>query len=486
MRNNGERDFMKLTEKRSKLVVTIGPSTDNYEVLKTLILAGATCIRANFSHGSYEEQKKKFDLGKQLSKDLHVPISLMLDTKGPEIRIGKMKNGIQEIQPNSEITILTDSESFANLEGEPNKLSVSYDMSQDVKVGDTVLFDDGKLTSKVIDVKPGIVVVKTVNGHNLKTNKRINLPGVDFTLPFLSEKDVRDVLFGIENEINYVAASFVNSAENVHSLRKLLNDNGGSHIQIISKIESRLGIDNIDEIIEASDGIMVARGDLGLEIDYYDVPYYEKMLIRKCREAGKPVIVATQMLDSMENNPHPTRAEVTDVYYATELGADSTMLSGESATGKYPLLAVETMATINKRAEKEFYDEYYYNIQLEEVRRNSDPNSKRAKIAYKVANWTRLGEYKFAVVLSRTGQLLKEVAKFRPNTTIVGVVNDSKLLGEFGVISSVWMSLDSLELFEKIRLDKHEAVKALLPYGLEKGDKFLVVQNDLVYEFSYE
>ncbi|RMX36087.1 pyruvate kinase [Mycoplasmopsis fermentans] len=475
---------MNITDKRSKLVITVGPSSDNYKMLRSLIEAGATCVRANFSHGDHAEQLNKFVLVQKISKDLHLPISLMLDTKGPEIRLGKMKDGKQEIPANKEIKVWTTKEKYETVEGTEKELTVAYDMAQDLVVGNQVLFDDGKLSTIVtkVDRKAGYVVVKTLNKHLLKTNKRINLPGVDFSLPFLAQKDIDDVKFGIKNGINYVAASFVNSSKNVQELRKLLDDNGGKHVKIISKIESHLGTKNIDEIIQASDGVMVARGDLGLEIPYYDVPYFEKIMIRKCREAGKPVVVATQMLDSMENSPQPTRAEVTDVYYATEMGADSTMLSGESASGNYPLEAVTVMSKINKRAESEFYDKNYYDVQLEEIRKNSS-NSKRSRIAYDVANRTRYGDYKFAVVLSRTGQLLSEVAKFRPNTLIVGILNDENLIGGFGVTSSVWVSLDSIELFAKIKKDKSKALNALKPYGVKKGDRFLVVENESITEF---
>ncbi|MFV8470364.1 pyruvate kinase [Mycoplasma sp. VS509_3] len=473
---------MKITDKRTKLVATIGPSSDNYDMLLSLVENGVTTIRANFSHGSHEEQLNKFKLGKRVSQELKIPVSLMLDTKGPEIRIGKMKDGAQVVQSGSEVLIHTTSDKYQTLEGTATEITVAYDMAQDLAVGNQVLIDDGKLSTVVTEVGKGYVKVKAENTHKLKTNKRVNLPGVDFSLPFLAEKDINDVKFGIENGINYVAASFVNSARNVKELRKLLDENGGSHIQIFSKIESYLGCVNIDEIIEASDGIMVARGDLGLEIPYYDVPYYEKMMIRKCREAGKPVIVATQMLDSMENSPHPTRAEVTDVYYAVELGADSTMLSGESANGLFPLEAVKTMSAISRRAEKEFYARNYYDVQLEKVWANSDQSNKRSQIAYKIAEKTKDGKYKFVVTLSRTGTLLKEVAKFRPNSTIIGVVNNPLLVNAFGSYSSVWTSVDSEALFPLIKKDHKNAVTALEPYGIQKGDQFLVVENDVITE----
>ncbi|APJ38444.1 pyruvate kinase [Mycoplasmopsis pullorum] len=473
---------MNLTEKRSKLITTIGPSSDNYDTMRALIENGATAIRANFSHGSYDEQLNKFVLAKKISSDLNIPVSLILDTKGPEIRVGKMKDGAQVIKASTELTIWSTKEKYENFEGTETEITVAYDMSKDLIVGNQVLLDDGKLSTIVTEVGDGYVKAIAENTHKLKTNKRINLPGVDFSLPFLAEKDINDVKFGIKNGVDYIAASFVNSAKNVRELRKLLDENGGQHVQIISKIESHLGVMNIEEIINESDAIMVARGDLGLEIPYYDVPYYQKIMIRKCRELGKPVVVATQMLDSMENNPHPTRAEVTDVYFATELGADSTMLSGESANGDFPVEAVKVMSNINKRAEKEFYEKTYYDVQLEQVRKNSDYFDKRSIIAYDVANKVRRGDYKFAVVLSRTGQLLKEVAKFRPNTAIIGILDNADLIGGFGITSSVFTSLDSKRLFSEIKKDHNKALEALAPYGAQPGDKYLVVENTSITE----
>ncbi|UVD81858.1 pyruvate kinase [Mycoplasma iguanae] len=469
---------MKLTDKKTKIIATIGPSSNNYETLKELVLAGVTTVRANFSHGTHEEQNGKFELAKQISKELNVPISLMLDTKGPEIRIGQMKDGAQKITANSKIKIFTGSKQFKEHVGTSSEITVSYQMDKDLKVGDLVLIDDGKLKTVVLDIKKGEILVEAQNDHKLKTNKRINLPGVEFSLPFLAKKDIADIKFGIKKGINYVAASFVNSAANIKELRTLLNENGGKHVQIIAKIESHVGTVKIDEIIKVSDGIMVARGDLGLEIPFQDVPYYQKKIIRKCRLAGKPVIVATQMLDSMENHPHPTRAEVTDVYWATELGADSTMLSGESAQGDFPLLAVKTMATINERAEREFYQKLFYDMQLKAMIASS--KGKRAEIAKEIALTCQKDKVDYVVVLSRTGKLLKEVAKFRPNAPIIGILNDEAMIGAFGVTSSVYTSLDSLELFKEIKQDSAKAIDAVKPYGIKKGDIVLVVENDKI------
>ncbi|MBD5423358.1 MAG: pyruvate kinase [Mycoplasma sp.] len=475
---------MQFIDKRSKLIGTIGPSSEKYEVLKELVLSGLTCVRANFSHGTHEEQKAKFENAKKVQKELNIPISIMLDTKGPEIRLGKMKDGAQLIKPNTEVVIHTKEEDYKNVVGDEKTWTVSYRMDRDVKRGDKIVFDDGKLITEVVSVQDGLINIVTKNQHLLKTNKRINIPGVEFSLPFLSEKDKNDVIFGIEQGIDYIAASFVNSAKDVNDLRNILKENNGLHIKIISKIESQTGINNIDAIIEASDGVMIARGDLGLEIPYYDVPFYEKSIIRKCRKAGKPVIVATQMLDSMEKTPQPTRAEVTDVYWATELGADSTMLSGESASGDFPVEAVKVMSTINLRAEKEFYKKLYYPVQLEEVWENSSKDL-RNKIAYNIAKKAMNGNYKYIIVRSQTGELLSEIAKYRPNAAIIGLVGDEKQIEKFGVTNSVFVSLDSIKLFNEVKDDFKKAREALKPFYPKSGDKFLVVDRHKEEEFTF-
>ncbi|MBN0970440.1 pyruvate kinase [Mycoplasma phocoeninasale] len=465
---------MNFNEQKTKIVATIGPASENYEVMKRIIEAGVSTIRVNFSHGNPETHKNKFETARAISKELDIPISLMLDTKGPEIRIGKMKNDLCYIAPKSTLSIKTDEESYKNLIGDEKTISISYRMDKDVKAGNQVLLDDGKLVTIVKEVKQMEVIVETVNGHNLKTNKRVNIPGVDFSIPFLSDKDKEDIKWGAGYKVDYIAASFVNSAKNVLEIRKILDENNGKHIQIISKIESQTAINNIDEIIQASDGIMIARGDLGLEIPYYDVPYYEKRIIRKCRLAGKEVIVATQMLDSMENVPLPTRAEVTDVYFAVEIGADATMLSGETASGKYPYEAVSTMSKIAKRAEKEYYTDPFYAHQIEKVANNP---SSRMLIAYEVAKILEKGEYKFAVVLSHSGKLLKEISKYRPNSYIIGVVSDEKLVWSFGVTSSVFCERHSEAVRALIKYN-HEAANTILEkYGAKKGDKFIVVDS---------
>ena len=466
------------TQKRTKLIATIGPASEKKETMKHLFLAGMTTVRLNFSHGDHEEQGKRIITVKEIIKDTRLPLSIMLDTKGPEIRIGKIKNGKQEINASQKITIYTDEESYKK-ETNIGELSVSYDMSKDISVGKTILIDDGKLQLEVLSIKPGIVKTIAKNNHVVKTNKRVNLPGTKFSMPFLSKKDINDIRFGAQNKVDFIAASFVNTPEDILHIRRILKEENAEHIQIFAKIESQYAVDHFDEIAEVTDGVMIARGDLGLEIPYYEVPVAQKMMIRAMRQLGKPVIVATQMLDSMETNPHPTRAEVTDVYVATEMGADATMLSGESAAGEYPLKTVKVMSIINERAEKEFYNKVYYKEYLKNLPKATN---KREEISKHVTLKTQNGEYKYAVVLSRTGKLLTEVSKYRPNTNILGVTNDPKQTTQFGVTSSVFMETN-VNKFTEIKSRKENSASVVEKFGGKTGDKYLVVENDKIEEF---
>ena len=458
--------------KRTKIITTIGPASEDIVIMKKLFDAGMTTIRLNFSHGNYEEHGNRIKNAKKIMLETGLPISIMLDTKGPEIRIGKVKDGSLKIEENVIIKIFTDIDSFEKETG-LNELSVSYDMSKDLEIGKLILVDDGKLQLKVVDLKPGIIMAKSLNHHIVKTNKRINLPGTDFTMPFLSKKDKEDIRFGIRNGIDFIAASFVNTPNDVISIKKILKEEKAEHIQIFSKIESQFAVDNFDKILEETDGVMIARGDLGLEIPYYDVPIVQKMIIRKMRNVGKPVIVATQMLDSMEKNPSPTRAEVTDVYFAVELGADATMLSGESAAGEYPEKAVSVMAKINKRAETEFYNKIYYEKYLKTLLNTTDYRSKKAK---EITLRAKDGKYRYVVVRSNTGKLLTQIAKYRPNTDIIGVVQDKKIVTTFGITSSVFMCTD-ISSYSKIKSNHDNAKFVIKKFGANEGDKFLVVDN---------
>jgi len=464
--------------KRTKVITTIGPSTHQKEKIKELYENGMNTIRLNFSHGSFEEHGARIQAVKELRSEFGWPISILLDTKGPEIRVGKFKNGALQVTAKDHIMIYTDEKSYLEKECGHGEMTVAYDMSKDLKAGDQILIDDGKLELIVDKVEPSkhLIHATAFNTYKVKTNKRVNLPGIEFSMPFLAKKDVEDIKYGIEQKVDYIAASFVNNAENVKQIRAILKEHGQEDIQIISKIESQVGLNNIDAIIKESDGIMVARGDLGLEIPYYDVPYWEKVLIRKCRAAGKIVIVATQMLESMTDNPSPTRAEVTDVYLAVELGADATMLSGESAAGLYPVITTSTMTTIAKRAEVEFYDKLYYKKQLADARKTT--KGARAVIANKVAEVAFDGKYRFAVVLSKTGKLLKTVSKFRPNVTILGVSTVERLWTAFGAWSSIYMNIiPSLN-----NITEETITEIAKKWGAVTGERILIVRNEDVRE----
>ena len=475
---------MNFTEKRTKIITTIGPATNSFEAIKALAQSGMTTIRLNFSHGTKESQLANLEYTKKASIELGFPISIMLDTKGPEIRVGKIKDGGAQIAKGQLITIKTGEDDFSTHIGNEKEFSVSYKMHLDVKKGDKILFDDGKLVTFVQKVQDNEIIVKTENAHFLKTNKRINLPGIDFSLPFLSEKDKSDIKFGIKHGINYIAASFTNSAKDVEEIRSILKEENAEHIKIMPKIESILGVKNIDEIIKVSDGIMIARGDLGLEVPFEDVPIIEKHIIEKCRELAKPSIVATQMLDSMEKLPIPTRAEVTDVYFAVYMGADCTMLSGESASGLFPILSVSTMAKIAMRAEREYYSDKNYSKKLEVTFKNLE-DTKRNRIAIDVARRAANGQYKYAVVLSETGQTLDSVSKLRPNLAIIGVVSKENLIGAFGISASVFNSNIGPKLYNKMRKDTKLARETLGSYNIQKGDKYLVVHSENIEEFTY-
>ena len=327
--------------RRTKLVCTIGPASENEEILTKIIEAGMNASRHNFSHGDHEEHKGRMVKVREISKKLGKEVAILLDTKGPEIRTGKFEPSKVELTAGTEFTIYAGAEDVI---GDTTKCSVTYaGLAKDVKAGDTILIDDGLVGLEVVSVEGNAVKCVVRNTGLVGTHKGVNVPGVSIKLPAMTDKDRADLIFGCEMGVNMVAASFIRKAEDVKAIREVLIANGGADIQIFSKIENQEGVDNIDAIIEASDGIMVARGDLGVEIPMEDVPSVQKMIIEKCNNAGKPVITATQMLDSMMRNPRPTRAEVSDVTNAILDGTDAIMLSGESANGSWPVEAVETM-----------------------------------------------------------------------------------------------------------------------------------------------
>ncbi len=333
--------------RRTKIVCTLGPATDDVAVMKELIQRGLDVARVNFSHGTYESHKKMIEKLKQAREELSAPIPLLLDTKGPEIRIGTFKQNKIRLEQGDKFTLTTE-----EVEGTQERVSVSYaDMPKDLQKGSCVFIDDGLIELEVQSIVGHEVNCVVINGGVLSSRKGVNLPGVQVNLPSMTEKDVSDLKFAVENGFDYVAASFIRSASDVIKIRRVMEENGGESLGVIAKIETREGVDNIDEILEVSDGIMVARGDLGVEIPPEEVPLVQKMLIAKANKRSKPVITATQMLESMVKSPRPTRAEANDVANAIFDGSDAIMLSGETAMGAYPCEAVATMARIAEKTE---------------------------------------------------------------------------------------------------------------------------------------
>ena len=400
--------------KKTKIVCTLGPVSENEETLRELIKNGLNVCRLNFSHGSHEEHKGRMDLVKKLREELNMPTAILLDTKGPEIRTGKFDVPEVLLEEGQTFTI-----TMKDVMGNKEMCTVSYKgLANDVKAGDTILIDDGLVGLTVKEVNGDDIVCEVQNSGIVKNHKGVNVPGVKVNLPAITEKDRSDIEFGIEQGIDFIAASFVRKVSDVLAIREILEENNATHIKIISKIENQEGVDNLDEIIEVSDGIMVARGDLGVEIPTEEIPVVQKLMIKKCNEAGKPVITATQMLDSMIRNPRPTRAEVTDVANAIYDGTDAIMLSGETAAGKYPVEAVKTMATIAKRAEETMRN-----------RRTKINKSKNVTDAISYATCTTAMDLDARAILSSTasGHTARMVSKFRPDCPIIATTSDESV-----------------------------------------------------------
>ena len=340
---------MKANLRKTNIVGTIGPASESEEVFTELVKAGLNVARINFSHGGYEENATKIETIKRVRKTLNQPVALMLDTKGPEIRTGKLESGDEKVTINEgqTFTFIHD-----DIIGNETKTSIGYkNLYQDVVPGARILVDDGAIEFEVVEIVGKDIVCKALNTARLGSRKTVNVPGLKLNLPALSPKDIDDITKGITAGFDFIAASFVRRASDVHEIRNLLNSNGGEDVQIIAKIESQEGIDNFEEILELVDGIMIARGDMGVEIPMEQVPVVQKRFIKRCKEMGKPVITATQMLESMQSNPRPTRAEVSDVANAVYDRTSCIMLSGECAMGKYPVVCVETMVKISKNIE---------------------------------------------------------------------------------------------------------------------------------------
>ena len=405
--------------RKTKIVCTIGPASESVEKLVELINSGLNVCRLNFSHGDFEEHGARIVNIREAAKQTGKTVGILLDTKGPEIRTNTMENGAIELEEGSEIIV-----SMTEVVGTTEKFSITYPgLIDDVHVGSKILLDDGLIGLEVLDINKtdGEIKTKVLNPGTLKNKKGVNVPNVSVNLPGITEKDASDIVFGIEQGIDFIAASFVRRASDVLEIRELLEKHNAAHIQIISKIENQEGVDNIKEILEVSDGLMVARGDLGVEIPAEEVPLVQKDLIKQCNALGKPVITATQMLDSMQRNPRPTRAEASDVANAIFDGTDAIMLSGETAAGSYPVEAVQTMHSIASRAEQALN----YSEILQQRSKQVGPSITDA-IGQSVVH-TALNLNASAIVApTESGYTAKIVSKYRPQSPIVAVAaNDS-------------------------------------------------------------
>lgn len=411
--------------RRTKIVCTLGPATNDVEIMKKLIENGLDAARINFSHGTYESHAETIAKLKQAREELNAPIPLILDTKGPEIRIKTFKEGKIRLEEDAQFTLTT-----REMEGDETIVSVTYaDLPKDLQKGSRVLIDDGLIELRVDSIEDTDVHCTVINGGNISSRKGVNLPGVKVNLPSLMEKDISDLKFGVENGFDIVAASFIRSAADVVNIRRVLEENGGENMHIISKIENQEGVENIDSILEVSDGIMVARGDLGVEIPPEEVPLVQKRLIAKANMRGKPVITATQMLESMVHSPRPTRAEANDVANAIFDGSDAIMLSGETAAGAYPLEAVETMARIAKKTESSID----YGSKMVGI---TEPARVNITNAISRAACNAAAELNTAAIstITRSGFTARMISKHRPICPLLASTSDERVWRQMNLI----------------------------------------------------
>ncbi len=423
--------------RKTKIICTLGPSTDQDDVLKSLIEEGMNVARFNFSHGTHEEQLGRLNRLKALRTELKKPVAALLDTKGPEIRLREIMGGRAELKDGQLFTLTTEA-----ITGDAERVSITYkNLPNDIKEGNRILIDDGLIEMEVLEIKPvsgaapdkdgqvpADIICRVKNGGMISNKKGVNVPNVPLSMPYVSEQDYLDICFGVEQDYDFIAASFVRTADDVLEIRKILEEKGGEDIGIIAKIENMQGVDNIDEIIRVSDGVMVARGDMGVEIPLEDVPVLQKMIIKKVCEAGKVVITATQMLDSMMKHPRPTRAEATDVANAIYDGTSAIMLSGETAAGMYPADALKTMVRIAIRTEQDIN-------YLQRFRQRYSLSNPDVTNAISHATCTMSADLNAAAIItvSKSGRTARMVSKYRPCSPIVGGCVTEKVYRQLGL-----------------------------------------------------
>ena len=450
--------------RKTKIVCTLGPSTDNEAVLREMMLAGMNVARFNFSHQSIPEHKERFDLVKKVRDEMGLPIAIMLDTKGPEIRLGTIEGGRAELTADSVFKLTT-----ADVVGNSGIASITHKgLPKDVDVGSRILIDDGLIELSVISKTECEIVCRVINGGVISTRKGINVPGVRLSLPFVSEKDREDIIFGARYGFDFIAASFTRSSNDILEIRKILEEIDCKHVKIIAKIENAEGVDNIDDILRVADGIMVARGDMGVEIPFETLPAIQKMLIKKAYMAGKQVITATQMLESMIKNPRPTRAEATDVANAIYDGTSAIMLSGETAAGMYPVEAVKTMAKIATSTESEIN----YVTRFKNRQYNHSSNV-AAAISHATCTTAHDLNASAIITVTKTGQTARMISKYRPFSPIIGCSSDKTVLRQ---LNMSW-GVTPLLIDEKSNTDElfEHAVARAEEEGLVKSGDLTVI-----------
>ena len=454
--------------RKTKIICTIGPASANEETLTQMFLAGMDVARLNFSHGTHEEHQEKIDLIKKVREKLGRPVPIMLDTKGPEYRIRTFENGPITLREGDSFTFTVE-----DVPGNQERVSVNYaGLCKDLQVGNKILVNNGLVVFEVKELTDKEIICTTLVGGTLSDRKSMSFPNKVLSGPYLSEQDKADLLFGIQNDVDFVAASFVSDRDDVLSLRKFLNENGGENIEIIAKIENQSGVDNIEAICEGCEGIMIARGDLGVEIPFVQVPSVQKKLISKCRALGRRVITATEMLESMIQNPRPTRAEISDVANAVYDGSSAVMLSGESAAGKYPVEAVRSMAQICEYTEQNI--RYKKRFQTNEFRIENTLDA----ISHATCTMSIDVGAKAIVVCSVSGITARMVSRFRSPVDIVGMTTDPKAWRKLALSWGVTPMLS--EKFSSVDVMVYKAREcAKTALGLQKGDMVVVTAGPI-------
>lgn len=449
--------------RKTKIVCTVGPACRTEEVFEKMCKAGMNVARLNFSHGTHEEQQQNIDMVKRVREKLNMPIAILLDTKGPEYRIKTFKNKSVTVKDGDEFTFTT-----REVEGDETVVSVNYDgLVDDLSVGDRVLVNNGLVIFEVKEIKDKDVICEVITGGELSNRKSMSFPNKVLNRAYLSEQDKEDILFGIKNGIDFIAASFVSSKQDVLAIKNFLKDNDGEGIDVIAKIENRAGVDNIEEICEVCEGIMIARGDLGVEVPFTELPAIQKYLITKCRLLGKRVITATEMLESMITNPRPTRAEISDVANAVYDGTSAVMLSGESAAGRYPVETVKTMSAIVEETESHIHYEKRFKNNDFKIKNRVDA------ISHATCGMAIDINAKVIVVTSMSGMTVRMVSRFRAPTDIIGMATNKrvwyKLALSWGVLPVLSEEFNSTDV-----LFYHAVAAAKENFILEKGDNIVI------------